>query len=64
MRKPKDLWISEEQRAVINVNEILIYCDYRKLTPTNAKRLGKWLLKASEYVKNRKEKIDTSGYLP
>jgi hypothetical protein len=64
MRKPKDLFLEDGQKCIINGTEILMFMDYRRISNKNAARLGKWLIKASEYLKNKKVKIDTSGYLP
>jgi hypothetical protein len=64
MRKPKDLILEDGQKCIISGIEILMFMDYRRISNKNAEKLGKWLLKASEYLKTKKEKRDTSGYLP
>lgn len=64
MRKPKDLVLDDGQKCIVSGNEILLFIEYRKMTVKNAERLSKWLSKASLYLKTKKEKRDTSGYLP
>jgi hypothetical protein len=66
MRKPKELFLSrhdKDQKAIVSHGEILLFIDYRKITVKNAARLGKWLIKASEYLKNRKEKRVIGGVI-
>ena len=56
MRRPKDLILDQDQRAILNMNEIILVFDYRKISVKNANRLSKWLAKASLYLKNKKVK--------
>lgn len=61
-RKPKNLILDSDQKALLGVNDIILVFDYRKLTATKAKILSTWLLKASIYLKNKKEpKTRTTG---
>jgi hypothetical protein len=63
MRKPKDLIFEDGQKCIISGTEILLFLDYRRISIKNAAKLGKWLIKASEYLKNRKEKRVIGGVI-
>jgi hypothetical protein len=54
MRKPKDLILSSDQRAIVSMDEIILLFDHRKLNAKSAKKLAKWLVNASEYLKSKK----------
>jgi hypothetical protein len=55
LRKPKDLFFEDGQKVLLTT-EILLFLDYRRISVKNARKLGKWLLKATEYLETKKEK--------
>ncbi len=64
MRKPKDLVLSSDQKAVVETNEIILIFDYRKLNAKSAKKLSKWLWNAALYLKTKREpKKDPVGFI-
>lgn len=54
-KKPKDLLLASDQRALICMDEIILDFGYRKLNQKSAQKLSKWLMEASFYLKRRKE---------
>lgn len=67
MRKPKDLNLQKDFHVFVDdFNKVTVrnFNAYQSLSITDSKKLSKWLLKASEYLKNKKIKRDNSGYLP
>jgi hypothetical protein len=62
MRKPKP-FKSPQDIASIGMSEIHIVIGSSNISAKRAKKLGKWLLKASEYLKNRKEKRVIGGVI-